>query len=274
VAKFFQAAVENTTLEEERYSQLGTGDDALVTHEFDLKYYTRVRSKAELEGVEIRDRVVRSGLHYSLAVLDKVALRRTLSERLSEVEMEIAERLDEPAGDPGVRVKGLARALWLMGDRTRLMKQLALLGVGGAVDPSERVEALAELRALLVSHFLVAVSGLPDELAAPVRAALLADGLAVAKADGEGTIRVTGTLELRDEPGGELPKVVYHVTLQALAGTETIAAVDHMERVTHPSAETARLKALQEVKQRAAVPLVAKIRDHVLGDFRGREDRE
>jgi hypothetical protein len=274
VAKFFQAAVENTTLEEERYSQLGTGDEAQVTHDFDLKYFTRVRSRAELEGVEIRERTVRSGLHYSLAVLDKVALQRRLSERLSDVEMEIAERLDEPATDPSVRVKALARAIWLMADRDRLMKQLALLGVGGMVDPSERAEAIEELRGLLVTHFLVSVSGMPDELATPVRSVLLSEGMAVAREDVAGAISVTGALELRDEPGGEMPIVVYHVTLQARSGDETVAAVDQMERVTHPSAETARLKALQEVKQRAAMPLVAKIRDSVLGDFKGKEGKE
>lgn len=271
LAKFFQAAVENTTLEAERYAQLGTGDDAQVTHDFDLKYFTRVRSKVELEGVEIRERVVREGLHYSLAVLDKVAMKRRLSERLSDVELEIAERLDEPGTDPGTRVKALARAIWLMGERARLMKQLALLGVGGGVDPTERVEAIAELRELLVAHFMVSVAGMPDELSTPVRAALLAEGMAVARADAAGAIRITGTLDLRDEPGGELPRVVYHVMLQARSGDETVAAVDHMERVAHPSAQTARLKALQEVKQRAAVPLVAKIRDHVLGDFQGKE---
>ncbi len=274
VAKFFQAAVENTTLEEEKYSQIGEGDAALVEHDFDLKYFTRVRSKAELEGVEIRDRAVRGGLHYSLAVLDKVALQRRLQERLSEVEMEIAERLDEPAGDVGARVKALARALWLMGDRARLMKQLSLLGVGGLADPSERVEALAELRSLLVSHFLISVDGMGDELAAPVRAALLAEGMAVAGDGVQGTIRVSGSLEIQEESGGEMPKVVYHVTLEARSGEETVAAVDQMERVSHPSAETARLKALQEVKQRAAIPLVSKIRDNVLGDFQGKEARE
>jgi hypothetical protein len=273
IAKYFKSKIVSVTMDEEKYHQVDEGGERRVTHEFVQKIHSRIRAEAELEGVVIVQREVRQGQQYSLAVLDKVAQRRILAQRVAEMEMEMEERLAVPVSPPGPRIKALARVLFLHNSRARTARQLRLLGGRIDVDHEFAEETALEVRRLLATHFAVQVKSASEDLAAALGESIVGCGLVVTDG-GAGRILVDGALDMQegaDDRGR--PRVSYQVRLSATLGSEQIAGGEFSERIIHTSMEGARMKALYEIKERAVGPFVTMMEGFLLGDFAKEEKK-
>jgi len=273
ISKFFRSNVVSLSAEEEKYKQIGDGKEAQIQHDFDIKVYTRVRAEAKLEGIEFADRTVIDGTYYSLAVLDKPAAIRKLASRISDLDLEIEQLLKTPADPVEKRIKALARVLHLMGKRAGLNSQLEILGVRAAPLMRSFSEVAVELRDLLLAHAPVVVTSASDDLAGLVADAVLAAGLVVVPASAAAAtpLAITGDLVLDEGLGPELFQVGYQVHLSASWMDQVVAQTEQAERVQHTSLQSAKLKAIYEVRDRAVTAFVKEIQQYLLGDFEKEE---
>jgi hypothetical protein len=276
IAKFFKARVVSVTREEEHWTQAGSDELKTTARVFESRTHARVRGEAVFDdAVEIVQRTLRQGTHYTLAALDKLAMRRRLEKELADVEMEMAERMETPPDPAATRVRALARALYLHHRRVELARKLELLGRKVVVDHEERNRTAHQLRKLLADHFPIVVEGNDAELDAMVGAALREAALVVARpAEDRAPITVRVGLDLDLSAVDGLARVHYRVRLEAVQDGELLAKITAEERISHPDAALADAKARVEIGQRAIAPFVQQLQHTLLGDFDAEEEKK
>ena len=273
VAKFFSAKVVSSTREQEIYRQSGEGSEAVAVHTFESKNTTRVRGSAQLMGVEIIERTIHNGSHYSLAVLDKAAYQIALEEQLARVVSEFDERLLVPTRPAAERIKALARALFLFHLQTQLVRKLSLVtNLHEFPAAVIRQHLNDELRELLRSNSPVVLS-VPDELRAPLVEVLTGAGLVVSKPPaGVLPVRIDADMDWSKQKRTDLVEYTYTVDLSATCGGEVIARRTAAERIMHLTSDGARQKALLEIRKRVIEPFVVDLQRHLMGEFTNEEE--
>jgi hypothetical protein len=267
VAKFFRAKVVTVTREEEHYTVTG----GLQGHEerlFESITHARTRGDAVFDdSVVMAERTLKEGTHYTLAVLDKQAMRQRLERELADIETEIAERL-EIAGDPAVVVQALARAIYLLHRKGSLAHRLRLAGRRVPIDPETFNQVSRTLHQTLAASFPIIVASNDEELGTQLSSALTKASLVVAPTSPDSdAIKVFAKLELSVTPTDGLYRAHYRVHLQAVRNEVVLAQVRGEERISHPHKTLAAAKARIEVEQRAIKPFVRDLSEALLGDF-------
>jgi hypothetical protein len=267
VAKFFRAKVVTVTREEERYTVSG-GPQGREERLFESITHARTRGDAVFnDSVVMVERTVRNGTHYTLAVLDMHAMRQRLERELSDIEIEIAERL-ETTGEPALIVQSLARALYLLHRKGSLAHRLRLVGRKVPIDPEKFNQVSKSLHQTLATYFPIEIEGNDEELGTQLGSALTKASLVVAPPTAESeSIIITASLQLSVTPSDGLYRAHYMVHLHAVRKGAVLAQVRSEERIAHPDSALAAAKARIEIEQRAIRPFVQALSDSLLGDF-------
>ena len=275
VAKYFHTEVVTVTRDEQSYSQTDEGGETEVVEKFESRTFARVRGRAEIDGIEIKDRLVANGQHYSLAVLDRVAASRRLARKLGklQMDMEASELMSREDPDAGRKVRHLARALYLGARCDELAQRLAVLDRKVRPAFADRDGMAVRLRNLLKEHYPVAVAASSPDLGGPVVEELRRRGLVVVD-DAEGAIAVSAGLKMDEQPAENGVMLFYEVSLSAGKGEEVLAQLNWSERLSHPDPKAARLKALYEIRDRAVGPFADDLSKAILGDYTREEMTE
>lgn len=269
VAKFFRAKVVTVTREEEHYTHSG-GKEGTEEHFFESITRARTRGDAVFDdAIMLPERLLRQGTHYTLAVLDKLAMRQRLEQELAEVEMEIAEKLESTA-EPELRVRNLARALYLTRSKASLAHKLQLLGRKVAIVPEEFNQTARDLHQTLATTFPITVNCDDEELLHQLETALTGASLVVAPPPPNSTpITVQAHLDLTITQANGLSQANYRVNLRALRNDVVLAQFRAEERIAHPDPNLAAAKARVEIEQRTVAPFVKALQVALLGSFEG-----
>ena len=269
VAKFFRAKVVTITREEEHFTHSG-GAGGKEERFFESITHARTRGDATFDdAIMLPERLLRQGTHYTLAVLDKLAMRQRLEQELADVEMEIAEKLESTA-EPELRVRTLARALYLLQSKASLAHRLQLLGRKVSIDPEEFNQAAQDLHQTLATTFPLAVDCNDEELSGQRKTALIGASLVVAPPPPNvAPITVQARLELATTQANGLFQANYRVNLSAMGNGVVLAQTRAEERIAHPDSNLAAAKARIEIEQRAVAPFVRNLQRALLGDFEG-----
>lgn len=275
VAKYFHTEVVTVTRDEQDYSQTTEGGETTVVEKFESRTFARVRGRAEIDGIEIKDRLVVNGQHHSLAVLDRVAASRRLARELAKLQMDMEgyELMSREDPDPGNKIRRLARALYL-GDRSEeLARRLAVLDRKVRPALADHDGMAVRLHHLLKEHYPVVVRSTSTELGGQVKEELRRRGLVVVD-DAEGAVALSAALKMEERPAQEGVMLFYEVSLSATRGSEVLAQLNWAERLSHPDPKAARLKAMYEIRVRAVGPFADDLSKAVLGDYSTAEESQ
>lgn len=267
VAKFFEARVVSITRDEQTYDQKSEGDMVRLKESFESRTYTRVRGEAKLEGVEIAQRAVHLGTHYSLAVLDKPRLLSRWRKELTELDLTIEEALHEQTGQAPDRIRNLAKVMRLLSKRTGLAARLRVLGYNASLDPEDYRGVLPELYELLKTTYPMTVRSDSPEVESFLIEELRKYGFYVEAGDREApSVLVTVALTTQARPMGKKVEVFYELELGCSSGGAEVARRRLSERIQHLDEKSARQKAFYEMRDRGVRPFVESIRKEFLGD--------
>jgi len=268
VAKYFRSEVVTVTTDEHDYSQTDEGGETKVVEKFESRTFARVRGRAEIDGIEIKDRVVVTGRHYSLAVLDRVGASRKLARELGKLQMEIEEFeiKSKEAKEPGTAIRDLAQALFLSVRHDELAARLAVLDRKVRPALTGRDDMAVRLHNLLNEHYPVVVRSPSPELAGQVKEELRRRGLVVVD-EADGAVALSADMKMDQQPAENGVRLFYEVSLSATRDNEVLAQVNWAERLSHPDPKAARMKAMYEIRDRAVVPFAEQLSKAILGDF-------
>ncbi len=160
IARTFQARVQQTLTDQQTESSSSVGkrrSAAQGTQKSEIN--TQLTTDSLLEGVAIPETYFdkKSKKNYALAVLDKVALRKTLSTQIMEKEQEISAAKARADGttNPVERARALSSALEAARERDALSARRRV------VDPAGMAELLGGTRADLQNSLDKTIAGIP-----------------------------------------------------------------------------------------------------------------
>jgi hypothetical protein len=273
VGKLFNTRVVTVTLVDEKYRQENAGDATAQHWDFESRTFSRVRGEADLEGVEVVRRTVVEGQHYSMAVLDKTRAASKLREKYAFLNLKIEEALSAPASDAAARIRGIARALYLMETRARMASRLQVLGYKATLEPEKYRELVAELGALLRGRSPIVIRCQSPELAALLREAFADKGLVVLDSAESGVV-VDAAVEVSSARKGDMVEYVYTVALSAFGFGQSLAQKNLSDRLSHTDATLGLAKVMYEVRDDAVRPFAAALEKALLGDYDKEEKME
>lgn len=285
IAKVFEARVEQTTREKQRYlegeTSAGSGG---WSQAIDISQATEVETSRVLSGVEVVERWEGPDGCAALAVLS----RREASDRLWQRARELVRRAEalieaaRAAQDPLDTVRSYYQAARLLGLVESLNADLAVLAVRRPIKgPMSAGEAFEAFRATARERVPVVVRMTGDEadrIRAAVEAALTQRGIPIASADQPERILVRGTSSIRptDRPPREYRFVRYEVSLEAVdtrSGTVWASVGPVSDDASGRTADQAVERAVFLVRERHLPRFIEDLFERLFGAGVENEDR-
>ncbi len=288
IAKIFEVAVQQHSKDFEAYTQRVAADGASQENRLTLEQLTKVSTDKVVENVRIAEvwDDPADGLTYVLAVLDRRQAGTALRQRLTALDVEIAEslRTAQEANSRLQVVRGLHRAYRNLLVREVFNADLRVIHASGVGIPSDQSieEVRSALDDYLARYFTVAVEvegDAPREVRAYLTEGLTQAGFYVLNGDASGTQTVH-----RRDPAAIIARVRVHLlktdlgdpqwhyirwqarfSLYDTHAQQTFGSLNRAGREGHLTLAEARLRALRALQQEVLTDLSQRLVAFVYG---------
>jgi len=281
IAKIFRTRIEQQTTDWEKYVQIESRGKTNIEQKKSLESITKISNDKIVEGVQIVETAQDGLLYYALAIIDRLQATVSLSERMTDLDGNIREAIDQARNAPDKlsRIKNYKRAikLSLTRDATNIDLQIVNVKGSGINAPNSLTQVAKEFDEWLAKNFLIDVKVTGTNGPAVQKAvieSLLQEGFPVNGEDAASSspdLLVKGDVTLAPIvlPGKSFHYVRWCVELTILEtkGSQIVGVISKSGREGHLSSSEAEVRAIRVLQPKVITDIGEQLAEYFTGAF-------